>query len=166
MKNIGSLTLNKGKLGDITARIWDAVPPCNQSCELYESSCPYDKKTPRCTLRIVYIESVIDSLNAAVKVKDELAIHRIGLLLVPLYSMLINIKLDMYMRGGSMRGSKGGIDGIYRECRDTIKMIDGMLASFCVETKGKFGEPKPDKGLLNGDSDYYDSLIEDGHIPA
>lgn len=162
MQNIGNLMIHKGKIGEISMKMWDAVPLCDSHCPLWESQCPYDKTQPRCQLRRVYIESVVNSLNKAVSAKDEMTMHRIGMLLVPLYTSLISIKLDIYARGGNMRGSKGGVDQIYRELRDTIRLIDSMLKDLDInkDVKGK------SRGFLDGDADYYDDLLQDGHVPA
>jgi hypothetical protein len=165
MKNIGSLSIHKGKIGEIAVKVWDVIPVCDANCPLWEEECPYDKNKTRCELRRQYIESVFSSLSNAIKDKDQLTIHRVGMLLMPLYTSLISIKLEVHAKQGGMRSSRGGVDPIYKELRETIKLIDSMLKDLGIDKeKGGSGNGKGD--LLNGDGDYYDTLLNEGQVPA
>ena len=163
MKNVGSLTIHKGKIGELAVKMWDCLPLCDSDCSLWETECPYDRNKTRCELRRNYIESVFNSLSTAIDSKDDLTMHRVGMLLIPLYTSLISIKLEIHAKNGSLRASSGRVDPIYREMRETIKMIDSMLKDLNID-KDKGSTGKGD--LLNGDGDYYEHLIKKGEVPA
>lgn len=165
MKNTGSLSIHKGKLGELAIKMWDVIPVCDANCPLWEEECPYDKSKTRCELRRQYIESVFSSLSNAIENKDEMIMHRVGMLLMPLYTSLISIKLEIHAKQGSMRSSRGGVDPIYRELRETIKLIDSMLKDLGID-KEKGGSDNGKGDLLNGDGDYYEHLLNEGQVPA
>ena len=161
MKNIGSLTIHKGKIGEVAVKLWDVVPICDANCPLWEEECPYEKNKTRCELRRNYVESVFNSLSSAIEDKDDLTMHRVGMLLMPLYTSLISIKLDIHAKQGSVRGARGGVDGIYREMRETIKLIDAFLKDLNISKDGPNGRGD----LLNGDGEYYEHLLKHGQVP-
>lgn len=163
MKNIGSLSIFKGTVGGIQLKMWDAIPQCDDRCDLWDE-CVYEKKK-KCALRKAYINSVIESFVKALEKKDEVTMMRVGLLLMPLYTNLINLKLASYDMNGRVRYGKG-VDPVMKEMRETIKQIDGMLVDLGLAVsngKGKVtGKPN---NFLDGDGDYYDELIN-GREPA
>jgi len=159
MQNAGSLSIHKGKLGELNLKMWDAVPLCSEDCRLW-NECPYDDRRGRCQLRKVYVENVFDSLKLAITNRDELTMHKVGMLLMPLYSSLISLKIEAYSMGGRVRGSSGKVDNIFREIRDTVKLISSFLDELNVKPSGKASNP------LDGDGSYYESLLSEGKVPA
>lgn len=162
MKNVGMLSIHKGTLDNFKVKMFDAIPLCDENCPLYEELCTYDKTRRHCDLRRQYITSVFDSLSVAVKDWDEVAMLRVGMHLMPLYTMLVTFKMEAYNKQGQIRTKRGGIDPIYKEMRETIKMIDGMLKELGV-SKETGGTGKGD--LLNGDGDYYEMLLKGQGVP-
>jgi hypothetical protein len=165
MKNIGSLSIHKGPMGQFHLKLWDALPICDASCPLFEEQCPYDKTKRICDLRKTYVENVMSSLYKAVEEKDEMMMHRVGMLLIPLYTSLISIKLDIHAMNGRVSDSKGRVNGIYRELRETIKTIDAFLKDLGIDkVKGASKNGKGD--LLNGNGSYYEDLLNEGKVPV
>jgi hypothetical protein len=165
MKNVGSLSIYKGNIGEVQVKLWDALPTCDSSCELWEEKCPYDKTKKICDLRKNYVENVFTSLNKAVDERDEVTMHRLGFLLMPLYTSLISIKMEIHAKNGNIRGMKGSVDPIYRELRETIRMIDLMLKDLGIN-KNKDEEGKKRRDLINGNAEYYDDLLNEGMLPT
>lgn len=169
MKNLGSLSIFKGEIGDTGDRMisWDAVPECDESCKLYDA-CPYDKSKKRCNLRVKYVESVMKSLTKSVKDPDPITLIRMGMLLMPLFNSLVDLKIEKHMSNGRVRGMKG-IDPVMKEMRETIKQIDSMLVDLGVKVGGSLvdskGKAVKRDNFLNGDSSYYDEMIGEGRMP-
>lgn len=162
MKNTGTLAIDKGLVKQIKVKLWDAVPLCDANCKLWEEICPYDKRKKFCDLRRNYIDTVFTSLQANCDLTDSLKMHQVGMLLMPLYTSLISIKLEIHQNKGNVRGSKG-IDPIYKEQRETIKLIMTLLRDLGIDKgivppSGRKGSGDP----LNGDGDYYDNLLNGG----
>jgi len=165
MKNIGSLQINKGLLGELQVKVWDALPTCDESCSLWEEKCPYDKTKRICDLRKNYVENVFTSLSKACDDQDDITMHRLGFLLIPLYTSLISIKMEIHSKNGNIRGFKGGVDPIYREMRETIRMIDMMLKDLGID-KNKDGKGNKRKDFVNGNAEYYEDLLNEGMVPS
>lgn len=166
MKNIGSLNIHKGEIGASDKRLaaWDAIPECDEDCKLYET-CPYDKTKTRCNLRKSYIENILKTLTKSVKDPDPITLIRIGMLLVPLFNNLIDLKIEKHTKRGRVMGMKGNISPVMKEMRETIKQVDSMLLSMGVQTPGNT-KGSTLNNLLHGDSSYYDEMIGGGGIPA
>lgn len=164
MKNVGSLQICKGSIGELQVKMWDVLPTCDETCSIYEK-CPYDKTKRICDLRKNYVENVFVSLSKSVDEEDEISMHRMGMLLIPLYTSLISIKLDIHSRNGNVRGFKGTVDPIYREMRETIRMIDGMLKDMGID-KVKDKEGRKRKDFVNGNAEYYEDLLNEGMVPS
>lgn len=161
MKGIGDMTLYKGKLGNIQLIMWDALPDCVNACTIY-TSCPYvggERQRNKCEMRRRYLESIMTSLDNAVKEKDEISVLTIGLMIVPLFQHLINFKIfETTLSHTLMARTK--IHPVYKEIRQTIKEINTLLKDLGVTAGEK------NKGYLNGDSNYYDDLIRKGQVAS
>jgi len=158
MKDIGDMTLYKGKLGDVQMIMWDALPDCIEGCPIY-MECPYEKKRLKCEMRRRYLESVLKSLEEGVTKKDEISALTIGLLVAPLFQSLISFKIfEHSLQHNVMLRTK--VHPIYKEIRQTIKEISSLLKDLGLTE----GDKK--KGYLDGNSDYYDEMIKRGRVAS
>lgn len=156
MKDIGDMTLYKGKLGDVQLIMWDALPECIEECPIY-TECPYEKRRKKCEMRRRYLESVMKSLDAGIKKKNEINSLTVGLLLAPLFQSLINFKIFQHSLGhGVMLQTK--IHPIFKEIRQVIKDINLLLKDLGLTEGDKKGS------YLDGNSEYYDKMIQNGRI--
>lgn len=154
MKDIGDMTLYKGKLGDVQMIMWDALPDCSDECPIYEN-CPYEKKRIKCEMRRRYLESVMEKLEAGVKKQDEMSALTIGLMVAPLFQSLISFKIfEHSLQHNVMLRTK--VHPIYKEIRQTIKEISGLLKDLGLTAEDT------KKSYLDGNSSYYDEMIEKG----
>ncbi len=154
MKDIGDMTLYKGKLGDVQLIMWDALPDCTDECSIYES-CPYEKRRIKCEMRRRYLESVMDSLEKGVKKKDEISSLTIGLLVAPLFQSLISFKIFQHSLGHDVM-MRTKVHPIYKEIRQVIKEISSLLKDLGLTEGDKKGN------YLDGNSEYYDQMISKG----
>jgi len=154
MKDIGDMTLYKGKLGDVQLIMWDALPDCTDECSIYES-CPYEKRRMKCEMRRRYLESVMDSLEKGVKKKDEISSLTIGLLVAPLFQSLISFKIFQHSLGHDVM-MRTKVHPIYKEIRQVIKEISSLLKDLGLTEGDKKGN------YLDGNSEYYDQMISKG----
>jgi hypothetical protein len=154
MKDIGGMTLYKGKLGDVQLIMWDALPDCSDACPIFDE-CPYDKKRMKCEMRRRYLESVMASLEAGVTKKDEMSALTIGLMVAPLFQSLISFKIFEHSLGHDVM-LRTKIHPIYKEIRQTIKEISSLLKDLGITEDGK------NKSYLDGNSEYYDEMIKNG----
>ena len=161
MKNIGDMNLYKGKMGELQLIMWDALPNCSEECSIYED-CPYGAvphKRLKCEMRRRYLESVMGSLDKGIPKKDEMSNLSVGLMIAPLFSHLISFKIFEYSTGHNIMYGKG-VHPVYKEIRATIKSINDILRDLGINNKdGK------DRGLIDGNSDYYDDMIRKGRVP-
>ncbi len=160
MKDIGAMTLTKGPFKGKTLISWDAVMDCTEDCPINDR-CPYDRTRRLCELRRRYLESVLISVENGLKGEaiDDLDIVQVGLLLVPLFSQLVTFKIKAHSLGDQIMYGKG-VHPVYKEIRQCIRSISDIIG----DLKMKGSEKK--KGLLDGDSDYYDRMIRNGQVPA
>ncbi len=154
MKDIGDMTLYKGKLGDVQLIMWDALPDCSEECSIYDE-CPYEKRRKKCEMRRRYLESVMASLEAGVKKKDEISSLTIGLLVAPLFQSLISFKIYQHSLGHDVM-LRTKVHPIYKEIRQVIKEISSLLKDLGLTEGDKKGN------YLNGNSEYYDQMISKG----
>lgn len=165
MKNVGNITPFKGHLGSIQIRMWDALPECVEECPNWDT-CPDSKVRKVCELRRKYIQSIFTDLNPLFK-KDKFTRHKAGMLLIPLYTQLINFKLAAHSTQYDIYSGKGKINPVFKEMRETIKLINSLLTELRVEVPNiPGGKEANNRSLVNGDSDLYESLLEDGGVPA
>ena len=160
MKDIGDMTLYKGKLGDVQLIMWDALPDCVDECTIFET-CPYEKmarKRIKCEMRRRYLESVMESLDKGLKKKDEMTSLTVGLMIAPLFQHLISFKIFEHSLSHNLMSSKTKIHPIYKEIRSTIKEINGLLKELGITNSEK------NKNYLDGNADYYDDMIQNGEM--
>ena len=163
MRDIGDMTLYKGKLGDVQLIMWDALPSCNDECTLY-TDCPYIhddalKKRSKCEMRRRYLESVMSNLEKAIKTKDEISSITMGLMIAPLFQHLISFKIYAHSLEHSVM-IKNKVHPIYKEIRATIKEINGLLSGLGITENDK------KRNMLDGNANYYDDMIRKGQIAS
>ena len=154
MKDIGDMSLYKGKLGDVQMIMWDALPDCTDECPIFDK-CPYDYKRIKCEMRRRYLESVMTSLEKGVQKKDEMSALTVGLMVAPLFTALISFKIfEHSLQHQVMLRTK--VHPIYKEIRQTIKEISSLLKDLGIT------EDTKNKSYLDGNSEYYDEMIQKG----
>lgn len=182
LRNPGSLSIYKGKIttksGSTDIAVWDAIPICDPVCSIF-LYCPHNQYPDKdfllesfnsdfdnfdqsqckdqCSLRARYINSVFDTLKGSLEETTPITTHTIGMFLIPLYSHLISFKIQEYALKGRVFNNRGSINPIYREMRATIKSIYDILKELGVN-------PKDQNNYLNGDSSYYDDLVNNGEV--
>ena len=180
IKNPGGLSIFKGHVDAIPISMWDAIPVCDPACRIF-TYCPHNSYpdklelneafhanvnevdewvrescTELCSLRKRYLNSVYDTLVKSIPEKDDMKMHVVGMMLIPLYSALVTFKIAEYsMRGQVYTGR--GINPVYKEMRETIKTINGILKEINLQAP-------PSAGYVNGDEGYYESLMADGEV--
>jgi hypothetical protein len=172
-QTFNSVTVYKGKLGDIPIVSWDFISKCvGEQCGIYER-CRYaqgeglqtfEKKYSNvlekyCTTQKRYVDQVFKSLIYSNR--DSLTIEdsiRLGLMVMPLFGHLIKLKIaeagiDQVI---SYHKEKLVINPVYKEIRETIKGIDSIMMNLGLE------RPElPDKDdFVNGDPNYYDRMMD------
>ena len=160
MKDIGSMTLYKGKLGDVQLIMWDALPDCVDACTIFDT-CPYEKmarKRIKCEMRRRYLESVMNSLEKGIEKKDEMTSLTVGLMLAPLFQHLISFKIFEHGLSHNLMSSKTKIHPVYKEIRATIKEINSLLRELGITASDK------EKNYLDGNAEYYDEMIKNGSV--
>jgi len=74
-------------------------------------------------------------------------------MLIPRYSHLVTFKILEFSLKGNVLTGRGTVSPIYREMRETIKTINSILRELRID-------PKSSSSFVNGDSDYYETLME------
>lgn len=162
--NTGNMNIYKGIMSKVQFSIWDSVPVCTTTCIAY-NQCPKRIKEdvlnpPKCAVRVRYLEAVLGTLKLGIKRKDAITVHKIGMMLIPLYNQLVGMKiaeLSMNQDNNVMFGAK--INPIYKEMRSTIQLIDKILDGFNIKG-GHIGAPGTVTDTeINGNGAYYDTLF-------
>lgn len=159
---MNDFALTTKQMDGIPLVLWNCVQDCIEDCPIYDS-CPYNREDSKCELRKKYIRSVVNSLEKGIKQKDEIAAMKIGLMLVPLFNQLVTFKLIAHAQHGNemfISSKKIQINPVFKEIRDIMKDINGLLRDLSLDREVER------KSLLNGDSDYYDTMIQNGKVPA
>ena len=156
-QRIGNIPIHKGLLDNIPITMWDAIPRCNvETCPLGKT-CPY-QKVGRCSVRVKYLSHVFDTISSIPENMDPVTVLKIGMHIIPIYSMLCRFKMEEYASETMVSDSKGNlrINPIFREIRETIKTATALIQDLDQTVSGLPGD---------GDSDYYDSLFN-GTVPV
>jgi hypothetical protein len=168
-RTIGVPVLSKGMYGKYPVVMWDAVNTCRGlSCTL-GSNCTYFIARGgvttgyKCDLEVRYLAYVFDTIMAVTQKREMSAevLHTVGLFIVPLYHHLIKFKKAEYGLRGVVDGL-GKVSPIYKEIREIMRTIRGMMADLAEKTGGGLtpGEVEDvvDAAILYGDPDYYDKM--------
>lgn len=146
-----NVIIDKDKVEDTSLVLFDTITNCVlKECPIY-NSCPYDKKKNiSCLVRERYLDHCLKTLNSVPNKLDKLSMMKIGFSLIPLYSQLINFKILAHSLDSVMEGRK--IHPIYREIRETIKLITTLLKDLAPDEKEQFDSDS---------SDYYNELFNE-----
>lgn len=137
-----------------------AIPTCSQKCPIY-AICKYDRRNKLCGMRKDYFEMVGDGLNEILKDNPTTA-HIVSCLLMPMYQHLLTVKLSIHAHSGVLdTNTKGTINPVYKELRETIKMITGMLKDLGILGGQQQGGQAASKtgDIVNGTGDWYDKMV-------
>lgn len=149
--------------------VWDSVPVCTTSCIAWEQ-CPKRiaediKNPPKCIVRVRYIESTLAVLRKGLVIDDDLTLHKVGMMLIPLYSQLCSFKIaEIGMNTDNRVLHSGKINPIYKEMRSTIQMIDKMLTELNYTgppVRGKRSKKDEKDKETYGDRDYYKTILDE-----
>jgi len=157
MKTLGGTALNKGIINNIQLVMWDAVPECNEDCPIYDTCIYAANHHNKCDLRKQYTNKVLQNLSTACAEADEIKVHKIGFLLIPLYQQLITFKINSLNNQHQIfEGNR--INPIFKEQREVIKLITTMLDSLEIGDGsgrlGKHGDPQYYENFVDGEEDY------------
>lgn len=134
------LSITKGKhpqYGEIL--LWDHVPDCRGvNCPAYRP-CHWTSKDTvgsKCYVIMTYLRSITNRIFREVGCDiTQIQKSRVGLELIPLYRLLIRLKIEELGVGSlSYTTPKGmiAIHPIVKEIRETIKAIEGVMAAIGI----------------------------------
>ena len=141
---------------------WDCITECEESCPIH-SKCTY-KKTPhtKCALQITYLENLTTTIFNTYRYCSEEVMFKIGMQIVPLYSMLCRQKIvEKSVMNLAYEDAKGvtRIHPIYKEIRETLKTIAGIWKEV-----GFVGSVDPALPLVGrpgfGDPNHYKNISQ------
>lgn len=181
------LRVSKGKVGDVPINIWDHVRDCRgPKCKLY-AKCPYfqlksqreiiekkiknDKAPGLCKVEQRYLRQNLNPfLKLIQKVPDEFVVQIIGMHIIPLYSDLVQLKMEKAaLEEISYEDAKGTIriHPVYDQLAKTHKEIMNVWKTSKLQnvaeavgffhSKEGYIENSGDD-FLNGDPDSYDEM--------
>jgi hypothetical protein len=164
-KRLGDVSITKGSTPEgIPIVQWDSIQECEQErCNIF-SSCPYEKHG-KCGVRKEYINYVYRHFVGCVDGNDKMALFKIGLAVVPLFSHLVTMKIACHGLPATYFDEKGGVkvNPLFREIRETIRAISSVVN----EMKESFDTLRKKEDVLTcgsgddllGNSSYYDQLF-------
>jgi len=153
-----------GEVKDVIDKLslysWDVVQECGmKQCPAYVT-CPLDKDG-KCGVMMQYLRATSAMFfNNFAEVLGEVEFYRIGMHMMPLYRMLCKLKIAEIGAVKVVISGVGGrkyINPIFKEVRDTIKLIESTWMSIGLNLKGGV-QPKVPKHI---DEDYYSMLESD-----
>lgn len=161
---LGSVGIKKGTYHELSLYTWDAIPACTDTKCKANVICDFDRRG-RCTVMIQYLKgtSVMLFKNFG-EVLDEPTFYRIGMHLMPLYRILCRLKIEELGITDIVRTTDTGrkqANPIYKEIRDTIKLVDQLwvslgLTQYCMVEM-------PNEPDFAPSDDYY-SRVERGEV--
>lgn len=150
---VGEISTSRGTItgdsieGTKSIFSWDAVPNCiEMDCPAYDV-CNFNQyQDSKCGAILQYAKGVQDLMfKNFVERMDEPSLFRIGMHLSPLYIMLAKFKItELGVRHVMESNPKTGmrsINPIYREIRETIKMIEQTWKSIGIDPKSQGAIP-------------------------
>lgn len=174
----GMMKVRKGTLdGEKLFVSWDVIPMCTAEACPAVDYCKYLKGTHlKCKIMKDYLQSVNLVIFRNFKgVFEEDQMMRIGLELIPLYRILCKLKIEeiplTQVTGLDDKGIRRA-NPIYKEIRETIKLISAVWRSLKVDVGHEPPEPKPGEQLgkpgeivkgdfVEGNPDFHSNLEEE-----
>ena len=144
---------------------FDTVKKCSESCKIYEI-CTMKRVGEKCQIERLYIATamkpIYDELGTVLTSFDKI---RLGLHLTPLYQLLARLQKESITQENVAHSTDSGlirIHPIYKEIRETIKIIDDMWSTLKLDEKLK--ELNAEKTLIDGTMVGPDMIEGDGGI--
>jgi hypothetical protein len=154
---------------------WDMIGSCDPECGI-KARCGYvdgrglnnfeyseGKKKNICFIQKKYLDTVYEILlGQSLPNMDEKQSIELGLSIMPLFGHLVKMKISEVSVDSVLLIDKQGkkyANPIYREMRETIKLINVMMESYGVNTSAVM-KGLPDLDFANGDPTYYDRMIK------
>lgn len=141
--------------------VWDEATECVASCPIHDrcksKSVNIDTgEFNPCALRQKFSNYVAKTLIRCIPKATDLDYHKIGVLMLPVYAQLMDyqILLNYYKR--DMVENFKIVESINRAVRDISKTL--MLS--LKDVSGDGDGPNSKSRVLEGDPEYYDSLIK------
>ena len=131
-QSLGTLAIRKGTLDGLALFTWDVIPECTDERCKATFICDFTRKG-RCTVMVQYMKGTSEMLFRSFgEVLDEPTFYRVGMHLMPMYRTLARLKIEELGVKNIITTSDTGrkqANPIYKELRDTIKLIDGLWTS-------------------------------------
>jgi len=134
-----------------------------EECPL-ASNCVYLAHTSgikSCRVQEVYIQAVQKKLTKGIKGGSTMDELRVGMLMMPLFSQLVQFQIHGAGVGAVLPGNRP--NPLFKESREIIKVLDSMLSKLGGDGR-KIGGDGTNKEHT-GESDFYDSLFDDAANP-
>lgn len=152
----GKVRLYRGRAGeDDEKRLfqWDAISKCDGELCIIAEQCEYVKKG-NCTLEMRYMKAISSVIMRNYgEHLDEPTLYRIGIHLVPLYKILIRLKMEELAAERLIlldAKDKAFAHPVLREIRDTIRLIEDVWKKLGLGEKA----PEPSLPLSEDEGDY------------
>ena len=162
---MGDLSINRGKIEDRHLIAWDTIQDCRDEECILTTMCYY-KREGKCTLQMNYLRAVQNMVFRNFRdTLTETQLFRIGLHLIPLYKVLIKLKMrELVVDDVLTETTQGSLKAhpVFKEIRDTIKLIEMMWKSLNLvggTSGGGAGVPDIDD-FINGATGAYESMVE------
>jgi hypothetical protein len=126
--NISSDSFEKGLVREGKTLIaWDAIQECYESCPIHQDcKCKPAKEKSKCIVQVQYLTSLTDMIFRTYRYLNDDVLYKIGMHIVPLYSMLCRQKIvEKSVVNITYEDNKGvtRVHPIYKEIRETMRMI-------------------------------------------
>jgi len=140
-KKVGGISIGRGNHQDYGQMVmWDHVPDCRgEECPAYRKCHYITKDVPGSPCYVIkeYQKAVITRIYAACGTEITSAQSmRIGLELLPLFKLLIRLKLEEAGLVGVVYTTPKGVQAVhpvFKEIRDTVKAIESCVASIGIQ---------------------------------
>lgn len=159
-KNIGSMEPSRGVFRGTELVSLDMARPCvPEECPV-AATCIYqvdEAGSASCRLQEVYLTAVMKKMHKCVKAGSEMDTLRVGMLIMPMFMQLIQLKIH---ENGTPPVYKGRVNAVLKESREVIKMLDSMLCKLGGDGRG-IGGTGSNKSE-SGEAGFYEGLFEEG----
>lgn len=127
---LGDVGFNKGKAAGRDLLVWDGVQPCRgQNCPIY-NRCYFSWKNTansNCLVQKDYIATLLNTISNTYHILDDMQLFRIGMMIVPLYSQLVRLKIIELGVVDVVTTNEKGVQAIHpilKEVREVMKSIN------------------------------------------
>jgi hypothetical protein len=161
---MGKLMVNRGYDPDGLMNLysWDVVTDCRgEACSCHDK-CITVNVGGKCRVQWHYISAAAEVIYRNYRTQlGEAGLFKVGMHLLPLYRILCIMKMEELSLSSPVNRTKGGFrvaDPVYKEIRETIKLICGLWKSMGLGmTDAEDGLPDVEK-LMRGGGNYYEQM--------